>query len=425
MRRNWKKTDAAPKKKRKKSGSASPKKKKSTEKKVEDFEALVEKKKKDFEKQQEKNLKLLKKQIREEGEVLKNLDEEAGRHVIRKRKMVETKIKDLQQKLSQIEDGTTAAEFEKKLNDFCREKRRIIERAPALCKKVRKRPKAERKKLSDTNRRKTAGHNRNIKVSNSEKQENNGLEVLIQEFEDEFGDTTSSEDRAVFVALNNVCPRCNVNMQKLSAESVLSCPTCGIMAPYLDSTAASTSHSDERSFSNFAYSRSGHFSNWLRTIQGKESATIPPEILQGVCVELAKKRVAVEEVTAPRIRDALKQMKQRKYYENSVLICSLLTGRAPPRFSPEVERTLENLFLQIQDPFDRAKECLCPERKNFLSYPYVCLKLLQLLDSNSVDKQWLNPNRLPRLKGRDKLAKSDKIWRHICLQLNWKFIPSA
>ena len=421
MRRNWKKGET---KKRKKSGSSASPKKKSDAKKEEDFEAIIKSKTDDFEKEEEKKKKALKKSIRDCKEEWQKLDAVEGRHVIRKKRILENKISTSEKMLEELVKGVAKLEFERKINDFRREKRRIMEKAPTNAKKsVRKRAKSDKKKLSDTNRRKTAGHNRNIKISSSNTSEDTGLDVLIQEIQDEFGE--ESEDRAVYVALNHVCPRCNINMQKISSESVLSCPTCGIMTPYIDSTAASTSHSDERSFSHFAYSRSGHFSNWLRTIQGKESASIPPEILQGVCIELAKKRISAHDVTPPKIRDALKQMKQRKYYENSVLICSLLTGRKPPRFSPEVERTLENLFLKIQDPFARAKECLCPERKNFLSYPYVCLKLLQLLDSNSVDKQWLQPTRLPRLKGRDKLAKSDKIWKHICLQLNWRFIPSA
>lgn len=354
-----------------------------------------------------------------------------GRHVIRQKRMIEDEICSLHKKLVRLKDGTAAKEFEKKVSLFERERRRIEEKCPrrstvvARNKKKKKKNSAHGdKKATSTKRRKSAGHNRNIKINTSENDSDEaGLDVLMQEMRDAFGDGVEESERAVFVALRTVCPRCNLLMEKLTNESVMACPQCGVMTTFVDGTAAATSHTDERSFSSFAYSRAGHFQSWLKTIQAKESATIPQEILHGVCVEMAKKRVKEDDVTPQRVREALKEMRMRKYYENSVLICSLLTGKKPMRFSPEVEKTLEDLFLKIQQPFQRAVECVQPGRKNFLSYPFVAWKLLQLLDSESVDKRWLT--RFPKLKGRDKLAKSDLIWKHICMQLNWAFYPSA
>ena len=39
-----------------------------------------------------------------------------------------------------------------------------------------------------------------------------------------------------------------------------------------------------------------------------------------------------------------------------------------------------------------------------------------------VDKRWLTA--WPVLKGRDKLYKSDRLWAHMMMTLNWKFVPS-
>ena len=428
MRRNWKKSDS---KKRKKSGAThrSPTltepKQKSDHDAGKKFDELIRKKKEDFAKETEKEKKSLRRQLKDLGGQLADLENEGGRHTIRQKRMLEESIGMAEKRLGKIEDGTTAVEFDTKIAAFERERRRIEERAPTRRRKASANKKPRRSAKSDSsNRRRSAGHNRNIKVSTAEEEYDGGLDVLTQEMQDAFGDETiSEEERAVFVSLRNVCPRCNLLMQKISSESVMACPQCGVMCPYVDGTAAATSHTDERSFSSFAYSRAGHFQSWLRTIQAKESATIPQEILSGVCLELAKKRVREEDVTPARVREALKEMRQRKYYENSVLICSLLTGKKPMRFSPEVEKTLENLFLKIQEPFRLAREALQPQRKNFLSYPYVAWKLLELLDAESVDKRWLS--RFPKLKGRDKLAKSDVLWRHICAQLGWRFKPSA
>ena len=210
-------------------------------------------------------------------------------------------------------------------------------------------------------------------------------------------------------------------MQKLPSESALACPECGVQTSYLDSTAAATGHADDRSFNQFAYCRTNHFLQWLRACQGKESVTIPDEVLRGVCQELAKNRVRVDDITSKKVRDALKVMKQRKYYENVVLITSLLTGKKPPRFSPTVEQTLQRLFMKIQKPFEVAVRAICPERKNFLSYSYILTKLCGLI-RDSIDPRWLTAFNC--LKGKDKIYKSDKLWCHMCRQLGWRYYPS-
>ena len=158
---------------------------------------------------------------------------------------------------------------------------------------------------------------------------------------------------------------------------------------------------------------------WLKSIQGKESATIPERILSGVENQLAWKRIKPEHVTPKRVRDALKVMKESKYYDNCVLITSLITGKDPPRFTPVVGKTLIELFMKIQDPFALACKALDPKRKNFLSYSYVALKLCQIL-GDAVDKDWMA--RFPRLKGKDKLFKRINFGHIIVYFLRFVFI---
>ena len=45
-----------------------------------------------------------------------------------------------------------------------------------------------------------------------------------------------------------------------------------------------------------------------------------------------------------------------------------LTGRQPPKMSPAIENKLKLRFRQIQAPFEKYRDELLPERKNFLSY---------------------------------------------------------
>ena len=73
------------------------------------------------------------------------------------------------------------------------------------------------------------------------------------------------------------------------------------------------------------------------------------------------------------------------------------------------------MFKQTQEPFAK----ICPDnRTNFLSYSYVIRKLLELLN----ETQYINY--FPLLKSREKLYQQDVMWKAICKDLKWDFIPS-
>jgi hypothetical protein len=74
--------------------------------------------------------------------------------------------------------------------------------------------------------------------------------------------------------------------------------------------------------------------------------------------------------------------------------------------------------MAIQAPFIKWKAIVDPKRRNFLSYSYVLFKFCQLLGWT----QYLQYFSL--LKGKEKLRKMDEIWRGICLEMEWDFIPS-
>jgi len=354
-------------------------------------------------------------------------------HMLRRR-LAEKKLSTARSRLEEITSGKDMRDFDRKMASFQRvqcEIDRKLAHNPGFAReqppKNNKRYKSAPKK---SNRRKTASHNRDVRVSSGRENET-CYDVLMDEILEEFGEeeilesssSSSSEPLPIIYVCNRqYCPDCpDTLLQKLPQEACLSCPKCGVMTSYLDSTAAATGHSDDRSFNQFAYCRTNHFTQWLRCVQGKESVTIPPLLVQAICEELRKKRIKPNDITSKKVRECLKIMRKARYYENVVLITSLLTGKEPPRFTPQVEETLQRLFQKIQKPFDIAVAALQPDRKNFLSYSFILTKLCGLL-KGSVDKRWLAS--WPTLKGKDKLLKSDRIWAHICSQLNWKFYSS-
>jgi hypothetical protein len=122
------------------------------------------------------------------------------------------------------------------------------------------------------------------------------------------------------------------------------------------------------------------------------------------------------EVTSIIVREALKKLKLRKIYENTAQITSRISGRPPPRMTPQQEEQARNMFSAIQQPFN--KHCP-PDRRNFLSYAYACYKIVELMGWDEYKSSF------SLLKGQDKLKKQDQIFKFICQDLDWEFIESS
>lgn len=171
-----------------------------------------------------------------------------------------------------------------------------------------------------------------------------------------------------------------------------------------------------RDTSYFAYKRGNHFSEWLNQVQAKESTEIPETVFDAILLEIKKEKVTnMATLTKQKIKSILKRLKINKYYEHTTLIITRINGIPPPNFPPELEDKLRQMFCQIQAPFLKHAPA---KRKNFLSYSYCLRKMVQLLDQDQYMESF------SFLKARDKLQVQDEIWKKICLELSWEFIPS-
>ena len=131
---------------------------------------------------------------------------------------------------------------------------------------------------------------------------------------------------------------------------------------------------------------------------------------------LADERVrGVDDITVHRVRDVLKKLKLRKYYEHTQLITCKITGRPPPRMTPTQEERIKLLFMAASTAFQQ----LCPpDRSNFLSYAFTLFKFSELLGYTE-----FLPN-FALLRGPAKLRRQDEIYKALCEALDWEFIPS-
>ena len=227
---------------------------------------------------------------------------------------------------------------------------------------------------------------------------------------------TSDEPPKIALCTRDECPLCHAELVLVNVKAIMTCKKCGYSVAYLDATMQSMSYGDDVEFSTFSYKRINHFNEWLQQVQGKENYEIPQEILDAVMHELYKQRIEDPELITPKkVRELLKVLKLRKAYEHVAQITCRLTGKKPLRVPHEVEDMCRLMFIAVQPAFEKH----CPkDRKNFLSYSYCLYKFFQLLGYD----EFLDSFTL--LKGRDKLARQDEIFKLICTELDWEYLPS-
>ena len=223
-------------------------------------------------------------------------------------------------------------------------------------------------------------------------------------------------DINAFVNETDICQSCfNGEMIPMDDEGVITCNVCYINLPYLIENEKPSYKEPPKEVCFYAYKKINHFKEILSQFQGKETTQIPDYVIDQLQQQIRKERIGLEELTHSKTKEILKNLGFNKLYEHIAFIKNKL-GIKPPVFSPELEDTLCNLFMEIQAPYARN----CPDyRVNFLNYYYVLFKFCELLEENN----YLND--IPQLKDREKLIDQDGTWKKICYELNWEFIPTV
>lgn len=219
------------------------------------------------------------------------------------------------------------------------------------------------------------------------------------------------------VSMEETCTHCDSkDMVKLVTEGYSYCQACDTMMPIIIDHDKPSYRDPPNEVTYFSYKRINHLNEWLNQVQGKETTEIPEEIYDKILLEIKKQRITnMAELTYDKVKKILKHLKVHKYYEHIPHIINRLNGFPMPNFTSDLEDKLRNMFKQIQMPFLKHSP---PNRKNFLSYSFVLHKFLQLLEKDEYLTYF------PLLKSRDKLVAQDKIWKLICQDCGWQFIPS-
>ena len=243
-----------------------------------------------------------------------------------------------------------------------------------------------------------------------QKENNNIVLKYLSNVSDDFLDINN------FVYQTDICQICHKGeLIPLEEEGIMVCNMCSRSIPYLIENEKPSYKEPPKEVCFYAYKKINHFKEILAQFQGKETTQIPDDVIEQIQQQIKKERIGIEQLTHHKTKEILKKLGFNKYYEHIAFIKNKL-GIKPPVFSPELEDSLCNLFMEIQAPYAKTS----PDyRVNFLNYYYVLFKFCELLE----ETQYLHD--IPLLKDREKLIEQDETWKKMCVELDWEFIPTV
>jgi hypothetical protein len=222
-----------------------------------------------------------------------------------------------------------------------------------------------------------------------------------------------------FVVSSDICYYCGQGeLIPQDEEGILICNNrdCGKFITYIIDSSKPTNKEPPNEVSYTAYIRLNHFKEILSQFQAKETTQIPEDVIEAIRCRIKKERIEdISKLNYDKMREILRKLGLNKYFEHIQYINSLF-GIKPPIMNEELHETLCVLFIEIQKPW----AIHCPvNRTNFFNYTYTLHQLCVLLDQT----QYLPY--IPMMKDREKQLEQDMIWKKVCDDLDWEFIPSV
>ena len=222
-----------------------------------------------------------------------------------------------------------------------------------------------------------------------------------------------------FIINSDVCEIChNGELIPQDEEGILICnnQNCGKFITYIIDSSKPTNKEPPNEVSYTAYIRLNHFKEILSQFQAKETTQIPEEVIAAIRARILKERIKdMSLINYDKMREILRKLGLNKYFEHIQYINSLF-GIKPPIMNEELHETLCVLFIEIQKPW--AVHCPA-NRTNFFNYTYTLYQLCVLLDQT----QYLPY--IPMMKDREKQLEQDMIWKKVCNDLDWQYIPTV
>ena len=241
------------------------------------------------------------------------------------------------------------------------------------------------------------------------KNQHNNVEKYMSSIDQNYMDVSK------YVYSTDICQFCRQGeMIPIESEGIMVCNKCSKQVVFLIDNEKPSYKEPPKEACFYAYKRINHFREILAQFQAKETTSIPDHVLESIKQQIKKERIEISQFTDKKAKEIMKKLGFNKYYEHIPFIKDKL-GIKPPVMTPDLEERLCNLFMEIQGPYAK----FCPDdRVNFLNYYYTVYKLCELLE----EREFLPY--FPMLKDREKRIEQDQIWKQICIELDWEFIPT-
>ena len=114
------------------------------------------------------------------------------------------------------------------------------------------------------------------------------------------------------------------------------------------------------------------------------------------------------------IRGVLRSLNLQLYIEKWLQIIQRITLIEPPHPGGRLLQTLDDMFRELQRPFNAHKS---ERRKNFLNYNYVFARLFQKVGCPQFSMFF------PLIKSRQKLKALDEMWEQMAGSVGWEIRP--
>jgi len=217
------------------------------------------------------------------------------------------------------------------------------------------------------------------------------------------------------------CDNCQNDLHSNHDEATIVCKQCGLSKDFNDPFQPQWSETCHIQ-NVYRYKRLFYFIEHLNRFQAKENANIPSTLIQELMVELNKRRINdPNKITPKLIRTILKDLKYTEYYDHINTIIRKLSNKEIPIISEKLQNTLILMFSKTLPPFEKYKH-LIPNRNNYLSYPYVIRKLLQIIAEQTNDEQLKSYiSYFSLLKSKEKLQAQERGWKKICEDTGFTF----
>jgi hypothetical protein len=208
--------------------------------------------------------------------------------------------------------------------------------------------------------------------------------------------------------INNNCINCNSSDIRFNNEFFV-CVHCGVVDKSL--FFCQQPLFEEGLLVKYSYMRLKHFKKILKSITGDRICRVPDDVIEDI------KKHDFNNIFE--LKKLMKSLNYKKYYLSVYWIYKIIKNKNLINLSKNTINKMIIMFKEIDSCFIQLRQSYDEKRKNILHYQYLIRKMLLILD------QGQHLEHLSKMKSVNKLNYSEKLFKQICDELGYKFIPET